>query len=71
MHDLQQRYITELNSIRDTFAQNTPDLKEKLLKFGLKDDDMSVLDTEEKLAEQLSKAANEKLDSFYKEKGIE
>ena len=41
------------------------------MSFGLKDDDVSVQDTEKKLAEKLSKAANEKLDSFYKEKGIE
>jgi len=71
LSDLQQRYIEELNSLKDTFAQNKPALKEKLLRFGLKTDDAFVLDTEEKLSEKLTEAANEKLDSYYKEKGIE
>jgi hypothetical protein len=66
---LEKRYIVELNSLKAQFDQNTPALKEKLVKLGLNPDEY-LSETEELLTEQLKLEINARLNSFYEERGL-
>jgi len=69
LSELYQRHVDRLNQLKDDLDEDF--IKNKLFEHGLKDDNASVADAKNQLAKKLTEAANQKLDSYYAEKGIE
>ena len=71
LEQLQERYVENLNSLRQSIRENPERLKQELLSKGLKTDSNSVQTAEDLLLENLTKDTNRLMDDYYRERGVE